>query len=76
MRIIKRSGEEVEFDASKIEAAIIKANESVYIQYFDTLEKEYSFWMEGAEKLENHSSYKRVIKTKNVFLLNIIRKNL
>ncbi len=29
MKIIKRSGEEVEFDASKIEAAIIKANESV-----------------------------------------------
>ncbi len=29
MKIIKRSGEEVNFDASKIEAAIIKANESV-----------------------------------------------
>ncbi len=29
MKIIKRSGEEVQFDASKIEAAIIKANESV-----------------------------------------------
>ena len=29
MKIIKRSGEELEFDASKIEAAIIKANESV-----------------------------------------------
>ena len=29
MKIIKRSGEEVEFDASKIEAAIVKANESV-----------------------------------------------
>ena len=29
MKIIKRSGEEVDFDASKIEAAIIKANESV-----------------------------------------------
>ncbi|MBR3361906.1 MAG: anaerobic ribonucleoside-triphosphate reductase, partial [Lachnospiraceae bacterium] len=29
MKIIKRSGEEVTFDASKIEAAIIKANNSV-----------------------------------------------
>ena len=29
MKIIKRSGEEAEFDASKIEAAIIKANDSV-----------------------------------------------
>ena len=29
MKIIKRSGEEVNFDASKIEAAIIKANNSV-----------------------------------------------
>lgn len=29
MKIIKRSGEEVSFDASKIEAAIIKANNSV-----------------------------------------------
>ena len=29
MKIIKRSGEELEFDAGKIEAAIIKANDSV-----------------------------------------------
>ncbi|WP_379965287.1 trehalase family glycosidase [Epilithonimonas sp. UC225_85] len=45
-------------------------DESVYSQYFETLEKEYKFWMDGAESLDNNKSYRRVIKTENGDILN------
>lgn len=38
-------------------------NEAIYTQYHDSLEKEYAFWMNGEEELENNSSIKRVVKT-------------
>jgi alpha,alpha-trehalase len=33
-------------------------DENIYIKYHDTLEKEYAFWMNGEEKLENGSAVK------------------
>ncbi|QQV03474.1 MULTISPECIES: trehalase family glycosidase [Chryseobacterium] len=45
-------------------------DESIYIKYHDTLAKEYAFWMNGAEKLENNSAVKRVIKTIQGDVLN------
>ena len=45
-------------------------NENIYIQYFDTLEKEYAFWMQDAENLDANTHSKRVVKTQNGDILN------
>ena len=45
-------------------------DENIYIKYHDTLEKEYAFWMNGVENLENGSSSERVLKTINGDILN------
>ncbi|MDQ0783083.1 trehalase family glycosidase [Chryseobacterium sp. W4I1] len=45
-------------------------DENIYIQYHDTLEKEYTFWMNGEEGLGNDSNVKRVAKTKDGDILN------
>lgn len=44
--------------------------ENIYTKYHDTLEKEYAFWMNGEEGLENNSEIKRVIRTEEGDLLN------
>ncbi|WP_294297873.1 trehalase family glycosidase [uncultured Chryseobacterium sp.] len=45
-------------------------DESVYVTYYDALEKEYAFWMDGAAQLENGSAVKRVVKTDGGDILN------
>ena len=45
-------------------------DENIYLKYHNTLEKEYTFWMNGENDLENGSSVKRVIKTNNGDVLN------
>jgi len=45
-------------------------DEKIYSQYFETLEKEYQFWMDGADYLENGSNYRRVVKTQDGNFLN------
>lgn len=45
-------------------------DENIYIKYYDTLEKEYAFWMNGEKNLENGSSIKRVLKTVDGDILN------
>lgn len=45
-------------------------DENVYIEYYDTLEKEYEFWMDGEEGLNNDTQSKRVLKTYNGDILN------
>lgn len=45
-------------------------DENIYIKYYDTLEKEYAFWMNGEKDLENGSSIKRVVKTVDGDTLN------
>lgn len=47
-----------------------KNDETVYTQYHDTLEKEYEFWMNGKEDVENGSGVKRVVKTIDGDILN------
>lgn len=42
----------------------------IYSKYYETLEKEYRFWMDGEKDLENDSATKRVIKTKQGAILN------
>lgn len=45
-------------------------DETVYLKYHDTLEKEYAFWMDGEENVENSSGFKRVVKTQDGDILN------
>lgn len=45
-------------------------DETIYSKYHDTLEKEYNFWMDGNEEVENGSGLKRVVKTQDGDLLN------
>ncbi|WP_411897775.1 trehalase family glycosidase [Elizabethkingia occulta] len=45
-------------------------DEKIYSKYHSTLEKEYLFWMDGEEGLENDSATKRVIKTREGDILN------
>lgn len=45
-------------------------DEKIYLQYFETLEKEYDFWMSGVEGLENGKTVKRVLKTNEGDILN------
>ncbi|MCL8535451.1 trehalase [Chryseobacterium gallinarum] len=45
-------------------------DQNVYTRYYDTMEKEYDFWMNGEEWLTTDASIKRVVKTKEGDLLN------
>ncbi|BAP33240.1 putative trehalase [Chryseobacterium sp. StRB126] len=47
-----------------------KNDEAIYSKYHDTLEKEYAFWMNGEEKTESGSGFRRVVKTQDGDLLN------
>ncbi len=42
----------------------------IYSKYYESLEKEYKFWMDGEEGLENDSAFKRVVKTQEGAILN------
>lgn len=43
---------------------------SVYKTYFEALEKEYLFWMQGADFIKNGESYQHLIKTRDGAFLN------
>lgn len=45
-------------------------DEKIYTKYYETLEKEYAFWMNGEEEVVNNSSIKRVVRTKDGDILN------
>ncbi|MBB4806343.1 alpha,alpha-trehalase [Chryseobacterium defluvii] len=45
-------------------------DEKIYIKYYNTLEKEYNFWMNGEEWLDNDTAVKRVVKTRDGDILN------
>lgn len=45
-------------------------DKTVYSQYFETMEKEYRFLMDGAEEIEANNQYRRVAKTKEGDVLN------
>lgn len=42
----------------------------IYSKYYETLEKEYRFWMDGEKDMENDSVTKRVAKTEEGVILN------
>ena len=45
-------------------------DQTIYARYHNTLEKEYAFWMDGEDDVENGSGFKRVVKTQDGDLLN------
>jgi alpha,alpha-trehalase len=44
--------------------------DSIYQHYLPAMEKEYEFWMDGADKLKAGDVYRRVVRMKNGDLLN------
>lgn len=44
--------------------------DSVYLKYLPYLEKEYLFWMDGADSIKKNTSYKRVVKFDDGTVLN------
>jgi len=49
--------------------ATIKGDE-VYLTYLPALEKEYSFWMDGSDKIKPGNVFRRVVKMKDGKILN------
>lgn len=50
--------------------AEIKEEKSVYLKYHDVLEKEYAFWMKGAQGLKPSETEARVVKMPDSHVLN------
>jgi alpha,alpha-trehalase len=44
--------------------------DSVYLQYQPELEKEYQFWMDGADKLKSGQAYRRAVRLADGTLMN------
>src|SRR6476620_7825 len=44
--------------------------DKVYLDYLPAMEKEYKFWMEGADKLKSGEVHRRVVKLKDGTILN------
>jgi alpha,alpha-trehalase len=44
--------------------------DSVYQEFLPAMEKEYEFWMDGAEKLKSGQAYRRVVRLKGGDILN------
>ena len=44
--------------------------DSIYQHFLPAMEKEYEFWMDGADKLKAGDAYRRVVRMKNGDLLN------
>jgi alpha,alpha-trehalase len=44
--------------------------DSILLTYMPALEKEYQFWMDGADKLKTGQAYRRVVKLNDTLVLN------
>lgn len=44
--------------------------DSIYLTYLPVMEKEYNFWMDGADKLKPGEAYRRVVKLKDGTIMN------
>lgn len=45
-------------------------DDSLYSRFFDVLEKEYEFWMEGIDQLDRLGAYRRIVKLQDGEILN------
>ena len=58
------------FFALMVELLAEVKGDSVYAAFLPALEKEYSYWMEGADKLQPGQALKRVVKLKDGTIMN------
>lgn len=59
------------FYAMMVELLAKSKGDSIYLKFLSSMEKEYHFWMNGADKLNNGTSaYRRVVKLRDGEILN------
>lgn len=58
------------FFSVMVELLAESKGDSVYQEFLPAMEKEYAFWMDGAEKLKPGQAYRRVVKLRNGEILN------
>ena len=58
------------FFSCMVELLASVQGDRIYQKYLPAMEKEYAFWMEGADKLKAGDSYRRLVRMKNGDLLN------
>jgi alpha,alpha-trehalase len=58
------------FFSSMVELLAEIKGDKVYEEFLPAMEKEYLFWMEGADKLKPGQAYRRVVKLKDGTILN------
>jgi alpha,alpha-trehalase len=58
------------FFALMVELLAESKGDSTYLTYMPALEKEYAFWMEGADKLQTGKAFKRVVRLNDSTVLN------
>ncbi|HEU0109382.1 MAG TPA: alpha,alpha-trehalase TreA [Flavisolibacter sp.] len=58
------------FFALMVDLLAEKKGNSIYKKYFSALEKEYKWWMQGEEDLEEGEAHRRVVKMKDGSILN------
>ncbi|AVR45903.1 trehalase [Christiangramia fulva] len=58
------------FFAMMVKVLAESKGEKVLTKYLPELEKEYKFWMDGLDRLENEKAYRRVVKMKDGEILN------
>lgn len=58
------------FFAAMVELAAIRDGESAYARFRPQLQREYEFWMEGAESVEEGTPHRRVVRMPDGSVLN------
>lgn len=58
------------FFAAMVELLASIRGNAAYVEFLPAMEKEYRFWMDGAEKAKNGKAYRRVVRMKDGSLLN------
>lgn len=58
------------FFALMVELLALEKGDSIYQQYFDALQKEYRWWMDGQDSLLPNEAYRRVVRLNDGSILN------
>src|SRR5258705_6530655 len=69
-RIYNFGGSKPPFFAAMVQLLATIKGDNVYVTFLPALEKEYTFWMDGASKLKVGQAYRRVVKLKDGTILN------
>jgi alpha,alpha-trehalase len=58
------------FFSAMVELLAEAKGDSIYQEFLPAMEKEYAFWMDGADKIKPGQAFRRVVKLKNGDVLN------